>query len=287
MSKYEIVTDTACDLSVSFLDNNNIKYVPFSVSFDKETYYKEHVDIELKEFLRRLEEDKLFAKTSLPSIGDYQEVFEEKLEKGIDVLCICISSKLSGSYQSACTAADILSETFPDRNIKVLDSIQACAAEGMLVIKALENLNNNMTLEDNFNFLENMKYNIKTLFTVNDLSYLQRGGRLTATSAFVGNVLDIKPILTLDNGIITPFHKVRKLKKTVQYLVKHIVSISDESPNGIEVALINSGLDEALEIFIEELAKHNIKTIYPISHIGITISAHIGYGASGIVVYKK
>ncbi len=287
MNKYEIVVDTACDLPVNFLNTNNITYVPFSVSFDENTYYKEHIDITTEQFLKKLNDEQLFAKTSLPSIGDYQDAFEEKLKNGKDILCICISSKLSGSYQSACTAADILSETYPERTIKILDSMHACASEGLLVRKALENLSNSMTLESNFNFLESIKSKIHILFTVNDLSYLQKGGRLNATSAFVGNVLDIKPILTLDNGIIAPVNKVRKLKKTVQYLVNHVLKVREQSDNGIEVVLINSGLDDALEIFINEFAKHNITPTYPTSHIGVTISAHIGCGACGVLVYEK
>ncbi len=287
MNKYEIVVDTACDLSVEFLKENNITYVPFSVSFDQKTYYKEHVDISVNQLLDKLANENIFAKTSLPSIGDYADVFEEKLKNGLDILCICISSQLSGSYQSARTAADILKESYPDREIKIIDSLQACASEGFLVLKALEKLQADVTLEDNYNFLESIKGKINILFTVNNLTYLQKGGRLSTTSAFVGNVLDIKPILALTDGIISPVHKVRKLKKTIQYLVKEAVKFRDENPNGIEVVLICSKLEESLPIFEKELEKYDITPSYPNSHIGVTISAHIGVGACGILIYKK
>ncbi len=287
MNKYEIVVDTSCDLSVAFLKENNITYVPFSASFDEKTYYKEHIDITTDEFLDKLESGNIFAKTSLPSIGDYTDVFEKILENGNDILCICLSSQLSGSYQSACTAADILKETYPDREIKVIDSLQACASQGLLVLKALEKLENGVPLEYNFNFIEEIKSKIKIYFTVNNLSYLEKGGRLSSASALIGNVLDIKPILSLENGAISPVHKVRKLKKTVQYLVNEAVKARDVSPNGIEVIIINSRLDESLPIFEKELKKHDIPLNYPTSPIGVTISAHIGPGACGILIYTK
>ncbi len=287
MNKYEIVTDTSCDLPVNFLKQNNITYVPFSVSFDEKTYYKEHDEITIDEFLDKLEHGGLFAKTSLPSIGDYSDVFEKILKDGKNILCICLSSQLSGSYQSACTAAEILSESYPDRDIKVVDSLQACASQGLLVLKALDNMNNGVPLNYNFNFLETMKKKIKIFFTVNDLKYLQKGGRLTTTSAFIGNVLDIKPILALENGVISPVHKVRKLKKTVQYLVNEAVKVRDANLDGIEVVIINSRLDEAKELFEKELEKHDIIPSYDAFNIGVTISAHIGSGACGIVIYTK
>lgn len=287
MNNYKIVTDTACDLSVDFLNQNQIPFVPFSVTFNDRDYFKEHIDISVDDFLEKLKNDGVFAKTSLPSIGNYTDVFEKFLEEGKDILCICISSKLSGSYQSACNAAEILKEEYPEREIKVIDSTTACAGQGFILRKALENLSNGISLEDNFEILELLKERVKILFTVDELSYLQKGGRLNATSAFVGNVLDIKPILAVDEGIIKPVNKIRKLKKTVNYLVQQILDAKEKSPNGIEVVLINSGLDEALEMLIEELNKNKITPTYPTSYIGVTISAHIGTGACGVVIYSK
>ena len=124
MRPYQIFSDSSCDLPENLLQEHQIKLIPFYVSFDQENYYKENVDITKEEFYRTLTSKKVYAKTSLPSVQDYISMFTPSLKEGNDILCLCLTQKFSGSYQSALNAKHILEEQYPDVNISIIDSIQ-------------------------------------------------------------------------------------------------------------------------------------------------------------------
>ncbi|MBQ7085448.1 MAG: DegV family EDD domain-containing protein, partial [Anaerotignum sp.] len=136
MNAYKIIADSSCDIPISLMKANDISYVPFNVSFDQETYLEELKDITPDEFYEKINAEKLFPKTSLPSVQSYMDAMEAALKENKDVLCLCLSSKFSGSFQSAMNAANILSESYPDHMIKVIDTTCATACEGMMVLEA-------------------------------------------------------------------------------------------------------------------------------------------------------
>ena len=130
MSTYKILSDTSCDIPAAVLEQLDVTYVPFHVSFDTVNYLKELQDITPDEFYDKINADKLYPKTSLPSVQDYMDAMEPVLKEGKDVFCICLTANFSGSYQSGVNAANILSEAYPERKIIVLDS--ACAMPAIL-----------------------------------------------------------------------------------------------------------------------------------------------------------
>ncbi|MBQ7102870.1 MAG: DegV family EDD domain-containing protein, partial [Anaerotignum sp.] len=131
MNTYKIIADTSCDMPAVVFAEKNVTYVPFNVSFDQQNYIEELKDITPDAFYEKIITEKLFPKTSLPSVQTYMDAMEAELKEGKDVLCLCLSSKFSGSYGSAVNAANILSEEYPERIIRVVDTTCATGCEGL------------------------------------------------------------------------------------------------------------------------------------------------------------
>jgi len=135
MNDYQIFSDSSCDVPVELLEKHNISLIPFYITFDQEKFYKENIEISNSEFYEVLSKEKVFPKTSLPSVADYMSAFKQALKEGKNVLCLCLTAKFSGSYQSAINAKNILEEKYPDSKIHIVDSIQATAGQGITLIQ--------------------------------------------------------------------------------------------------------------------------------------------------------
>ena len=135
--QYQIISDSSCDLPMDIVSENNLVVVPFYVSFDESTYLKENIDIDVREFYQRMiDNPKTFPKSSLPSVDDYINCFTKYVKEDIGIICICITTKFSGSYNSASTARDILLEQYPNAKIKVIDSTVDTVLQGIYVLEA-------------------------------------------------------------------------------------------------------------------------------------------------------
>ncbi len=287
MKKYKLLCDSSADLNLDFYNENDIDYIPFSISFNDIDYDYELRDFTLGEFYLKLASNSNAPKTSLPSVGDYEEIFLKNVQNGLDILCICLSSSLSGSFQSATTAKSIILEQYPDAKINIIDSMQASTSQGYLVKRALTNLNKGLTIEENTADIENFKTKIEVYFVVDSLTHLIKGGRLNVASGFLGSMLDIKPILQFKDGVLKPISKIRKLKKSYGYLAKKAVEANNNS-NKTEFILVYSGFESYADDLKDELANvYNLKQVLPISRIGVTIGAHVGPTAFGIVIINK
>ncbi len=149
MGNIQLISDSSCDLTSDLIAENSIKVVPFSVTLDGgKTYLRENEEITVDKFYQELREKEVFPKTSLPSVKQYIDVFKESLDKGEDVVCICISSKFSGSYQSAINAMEILKDENPKGKIIVIDSFQATIAQGLLVLFAKQLIDKGYGVEE-------------------------------------------------------------------------------------------------------------------------------------------
>ena len=157
MNTYKIIADTSCDIPASVFAEKNVTYVPFHVSFDQENYLDELKDISPDDFYDKINAEKLYPKTSLPSVQEYLDAMEPVLKEGKDVLCLCLSSKFSGSFQSAFNAGNILSDSYPDRIIKVVDTTCATACEGLMVLEACRMRDAGMDIDSVVQKLEAMK----------------------------------------------------------------------------------------------------------------------------------
>lgn len=288
MSDFIVLSDSSCDLPDTLKQEYNLDIVPFYVSFDKENYLRENIDINVNDFYEKIVSEKIIPKTSLPSMEDYCAHFKIHLDKGLDILCFTLSSDFSGSYQSAVNAANIMIEDYPDRKILVMDSRKATVAQGLLVIQAAKMQKAGFSLKETYEKMESLKNEGIVIFTIDSLEYLQKGGRIGRASALAGSLFNIKPILLLKNGVLEPHSKVRGRKKSLLEVLKIFENYIKDDLDKYEIAVAHASCkEEAIELEKTLNEKYNIKLTYPIFDIGITVGAHTGATAIGVGVIKK
>ena len=198
MSNFQLITDSACDLGIDYLNSINVKSVSLTLKFDGEDLELKNDDIDPKEFYDKMRAGGT-AKTSAVNVDGFKCVFEETFKEGKDVLYLGFSSGLSTTYNSARLAAEELSESYPDRKIITLDSLAASAGFGMLVYLVAKKRDEGATLEEAAEYAKATIPNLVHWFTVDDLVYLKRGGRVSPAVAFVGGLLGIKPVMHVDD----------------------------------------------------------------------------------------
>ncbi len=288
MSPYKIISDTSCDIFPSIIDTETIPRVPFYVSFDKENYRKEIAELSIDEFYKIIVEDKLFPKTSCPTISDYTDVFEPYLKEGQDIICFCISALFSGSYQSAVNAADMMKEKYPERRIEIIDSIQATAGAGLIVYQSNLMREAGYTIDENISVIEKLKHDVFIYFTVGTLDFLQNGGRIGKATALAGTLFNVKPIICMKEGELSPVENVRGVKKAV----KAIIDRTDKEIHGHESDYYVSmfyAYDRA--DIMDTIAEHYSDGKYDFSdnmfRVGVTVGAHTGPQVIAIACAKK
>ena len=286
MTDFQIISDSSCDLPKEILKKYNIDLVPYLVTFDGVNYYKDGVDITLDEFYNQLLQKGVFPKTSLPSIQAYSDKFRVYLEKGMDILCVCLTSKFSGSYQSAVNAANILMEDFPDRKIRVIDSCLVTYIQGLLVCDIAEYKNEGRTIDEICDIVDTYKNDGGIFVTVDSLSHLQNGGRIGKASALAGNLLNIKPIISFEDGELHAYSKVRGRKKALH----EVVDIAYEKLSGkfddYRILVLHNCCEEDGEEISAYMAERGMPSM-GINLVGITISVHIGPSAAAVVFLKN
>ena len=289
MNKYKIIADTSCDMPAAVFAEQNVTYVPFNVSFDQQNYLEELKDITPDEFYEKIKAEKLFPKTSLPSVQAYMDAMEPELKAGNDVLCMCLSSKFSGSYGSAVNAANILADDYPDRIIRVVDTTCATGCEGLMVMEACRMRDAGMEMDSVVEKLDKMKESACLYVTVDSLEHLQKGGRLGKASALAGAILNIKPIISMKDGELQAETKVRGSKKAL----KAIMDLSKEKMGAEKEqykVLFVRGEKERYETAVEmanELRAEGYDVAEDVWTVGITIGSHIGPTPIAICMMKK
>ena len=191
--EYKIIADGACDLYGENADKIGVQIVPFYVAFEENVYKKEGAEIEVRHFYKEMVENPtVFPKTSMPSVQDYVDVFTPIVKAGEGVLCICITTKFSGSYNSAVNARNMLLEDYPDAKIEVIDSTLNTVEEGIFVREAARMKAAGLSLEESVQALERIKSTGRIIFTVGSLDYLIHGGRIGKVLGGAVNMLGIK-----------------------------------------------------------------------------------------------
>ena len=286
MSNYIIFTDSGSDIKPAKLAEWGIPLSSLTFRFnDSEKEYTDS-DMEIKTFYDKMRGGGV-AKTAAINSETFAAEFEKYLCEGTDILYIGFSSGLSTTYNSARLAAQTMREKYPERKIITVDSLAASAGEGLLVALVLEKKNQGATIEEAAAYAEEIKLNICHWFTVDDLVYLKRGGRVSPTVAFVGNALGIKPILHVDNeGHLISKGKVRGRKSSITALADKYTELAKEPEGGI--AFISNGdceADaEALKKMLED--RHNAK-VELITDVGPVIGAHSGPGTLALFFVGK
>ncbi|MEG0833077.1 MAG: DegV family protein, partial [Oscillospiraceae bacterium] len=220
MKDFVIYTDSTCDLSEEMIEKLGVKVIPMEFTVGDKTYmnYSDEREISAREFYDKMRGGDM-AVTSLINMDRYMTVFEPELEAGMDVLYLCFSSGLSGSYNNALLAIEELREKYPKRKLEVVDTRAASLGEGLFVYNTVMENRGKSLLETAAWANENRDKNAHW-FTVEDLVYLKRGGRVSAAAALVGGILNIKPVLHVDDeGHLIPMMKVRGRKTSLDAMV--------------------------------------------------------------------
>nr|WP_289767896.1 DegV family protein [uncultured Acetatifactor sp.] len=295
---YHIISDGSCDLPKELAAEKNITVVPFYVSFDDTRYLKENVEIDIRDFYQQMVDRKgVYPKSSMPSTQDYVDVFMPYAEKGIPVICICITTKFSGSMQSALNAREIVLETLPEAVITVIDATINTVLQGQYVLEAARLRDSGMPYDACVARLEEIKSTGRIFFTVGDMEYLKHGGRIGKVSAVAGSVLGIRPVITLKEGEIFPSGIGRGRKRTTEKAIGLLLEYLEENGRKIERYSIAIGFgydyeeavafrEHTLEVLRDKGYRVSKQDI-PIYQIGATISVHTGPYPLGFGIIEK
>ena len=297
MSKtgYQIISDSSVDLPKALLDEKNVMVVPFYVSFDDVNYRKEMVEVEVREFYQEMVDNpKVFPKTSMPAVQDYVDMFLPLAQAGTPIICICISTKFSGSMQSALNAREIVLESCPQAQIGIIDATVNTVLQGIYVLEAVRMRDAGWGYEETIERLEEIKGTGRIFFTVGDMEYLKHGGRIGKLTGIAASVLGIKPLITLKEGEIFPSGIVRSRKKSLEKIIDLLEDYLKElNLDRKEYSLcIGYGYDfeEACAFkqrVLEKLdEKWNIGDI-PMYQIGAAIGVHTGPYPVGLGIMKR
>lgn len=289
MRPYQIIADSSCDLPASLREQYGVSIVPYFATLDGTNYYKEIVELSPEEFYEKIAETKAFPKTSLPPIQDYIDVFEPHLKAGKDILCICLTSKFSGSFQSANNAKQILLENYPDRKIEILDSISATATQGLLVWEACKMQQEGLSMYELIAVLDKQKQTSKINFTVDSLDFLQRGGRIGKATALAGTILNIKPIIVMKEGELFPDGKVRGHKKALKTVLDMTLKELEGKQDDYYVCAIRAEKDrtETAKELLAAMQAEGFQVDDTPWIIGTTIGTHCGPTAVGLAYIRK
>lgn len=295
MRDFQIISDSSCDLNPELAKEKGIDIIPFYVSFDEVTYQKERAELSIEDFYQTvLDNPKIFPKTSLPPVGDFAERFRYHIERGLDVLCICISTKFSGSYNSACTARDLVLEEYPEAKIVVVDSIVNTCLQGLVVLEAARMKEDGLELEELAARLNALKSSGRIFFTIGSIDYLAHGGRIGKLAGLAASTLGLKPLILEKEGEIFSEGICRSRKKSLlkvkSLTTEHFAKIKEDPATYTITIGYGHNLAEA-EAFREELINDLNCGLtaddIPIRRIGATIAVHTGPEALGVCVLRR
>ena len=274
---YKIITDSSADIKKEVLESWGVEllYLSFRFTDDEKMYTGE--DMPISDFYAAMRSGRV-AKTSAINTESFKLAFEEHLKAGEDILYIGFSSGLSSTYSAGHLAAVALREQYPDRKIITVDTLAASAGQGLMVYLAKEKQAAGATLEEVGAYLEQIKQNVAHWFTVEDLVYLKRGGRVSAAAAFFGNMLGIKPVLHVDSeGHLTPVEKVRGRRTSLNTILdKYAATALDPAAGPVFISHADCLAD--VEYISAELERRFGAKVAHVTDVGTVIGAHAGPG---------
>ncbi|MCD2138670.1 DegV family protein [Salinicoccus halitifaciens] len=277
----KLFADSCSDMTLEETKRRGIEVLPLTITIDDENY-RDQLDISSEEVLQAIRDGKR-PTTSQANPENFVEKFTPYVEKGESILYIAFSSELSGTYQSAVIAKDTIMDEYPEADITLIDTKAASYGLGMIVERASDDIQNGLSKED---VIENVKKNVRNIrhfFTVNDLDYLAQGGRLSKGSAFLGGLLNIKPLLHMEDGKLVPLEKHRGIKKVFSSMVNHL---NEDNVKGRAHIVHANALESAEQLKEKLLAETGLEEVN-ISMIGPTISSHTGNGTVALFYFNE
>ena len=284
MRDYIIMTDSCCDLNQQEVDELGLTVLPLSFTIDGKTYLNtpDHAEMSPEEFFAKIAAGEN-STTAAANVGQFDEAMRRALDAGKDILCICFSGALSTTYQSACIAAESVRARYPEGRIRVIDSLSASLGQGLLMyLTARKKLREAPTMDELGDWVEANKLHICHWFTVNDLNYLKKGGRVSAATAFVGTMLSIKPIMhTSDEGKLTVVGKARGRKSSLNTLIDTVGRLGIDLQDQTMFICQADCQAEAEAVAAELKRRYGVKEVY-INYIGPVIGSHTGPDTMGL-----
>lgn len=277
---FEIVTDSSCNLTEEMIDELGVHILPLVFMSEGQEYrsYLKGEKTDLKQFYTMMREGKVFT-TSLPNMADAEALLRSLLEFGRDVLYLGFSSALSGTYEAVRLLCTQLAEEFPERTVRAVCTLAASGGQGLLVYHACKRAQAGASLEETARWVEENRLRLAHWFTVDDLMFLLRGGRVSKVSAYMGTMLNIKPVMHVDDeGRLIPVEKVRGRKKAIQGLVKHMEETAQKPVADQPVFITHGDCPEDVEYLSDLIRKKFGDVQITVNYVDPVIGAHSGPG---------
>lgn len=285
MSQYIIFTDSGCDISPELLSQWGVPFANMTFVFDGDSAEYINSDLSCKKFYDRMRQGES-AKTAAINADTFTRAFVPILEEGKDILYVAFSSGLSTTVNSAHIAASELKEQYPDRKIVIVDTLAASAGHGLMVYMAVQKKNEGASLEENAAYIESLTPQHCIWFTVDDLEYLKRGGRVSPLAALAGGLLGIKPILQMDDeGHLIKVSTVRGRKKAIEALAGKYTELSTDPANPIFIS--HADCEDEARLLADMLKEKHGVEVTLISEIGPIIGSHSGPGTIALFFVGK
>jgi len=276
----KIITDSTADLPRDLVQKYDIGIVPLTIHLGEKSW-KDFYDIEPDEYCSLLKRSTNFPTTSQPSPQDFINAFTPSVTKGDPVLCVNISSRLSGTYQSALLARS----HFPDARIEVVDSLHGSMGLGLIILICAEEANKGTSFESVTDLARELTRKVETYFSVDSLEYLQRGGRIGKAHAFLGTLMKVKPLLHLVEGEVQPVEKIRTTERLLSRFVELVEKEAGEHSR-ILLSVADSGNNDVMTELLERFMKIPGLSLAYRGKIGGVITSHVGPGGLGISFLK-
>ena len=281
--KVKVVVDSTAYIPKEMLNENNISVISLNVLLDGESYRE--VDLENEFFYKKMDESNEIPKSSQPSIEEMKNVFLSIAKDGYDIVGIFISSKMSGTYSTAHLVRDMVLEEYPNTNIELIDSRSNCMEMGFSAIQAGRAAKKGESIEKVVEEAKKVINSSRFLFVPETLKYLKKGGRIGSASALFGTILQIRPILTVENGETSVYDKVRTKKKAVEVILKKV--LDDMTERGLGEVIVHHINCEEEGLNLAKRLEKELKIPVKIQSIGAIIGLHVGPGSIGVAYYTK
>lgn len=281
--KVKVVVDSTAYIPKEMLNENDISVVSLNVLLDGESYRE--VDLENEFFYKKMDASNEIPKSSQPSIEEMKNVFLNIAKDGYDIVGIFISSKMSGTYSTAHLVRDMVLEEYPNTNIELIDSKSNCMQMGFSAVQAARAAKKGESIEKVVEEAKKVINSSRFLFVPETLKYLKKGGRIGSASALLGTILQIRPILTVENGETSVYDKVRTKKKAVEVILKKV--LDDMTERGLGEVIVHHINCEEEGLNLARRLEEELKIPVKIQSIGATIGLHVGPGSIGVAYYTK
>lgn len=286
MKKIKLISDGACDLTAENIKKYDVSVIPFWVNYENES--KLLSSDELYKLMK--ENPKMQFKTACPSVEDFATEFEKAIKKNQEIICVCISSKFSGSYNTALIAKNSILEKYPDAVINVIDSLMCSAQEGLFVISIADMIEENYEMKKIIEIAEKLKDESKIFMTVNNLDYLRAGGRIGKLSGIILNILAVKPLIVMEDGSIRSGGLALGFNMALQKILNEIKKMFERTSKNIKDFnfFVGYSTDKALgEKFLNDAVNKLKMDKISLTQIGSTAGVHTGPETIGIAFIRN